>query len=100
MAAIALTEDRLTNGTFELCAEGKHDRHEIVAMLASVIGHKVDAKRIDPAMLGPQMDALRPMFDHYDHHGLQGNALTLRAILGRQARSLREYFDDLANGRC
>ena len=100
VAAIALIEDRLTNGTFELCAEGKLDRRDIAAMLADVTGHEVEARRIDPATLEPEADALRPMFDHYDRHGLHGNALTLRAILGREARSLREYFEDLANGRC
>ena len=100
VAAIALTEDRLTNGTFELCASGRPDRREIAAMLSEVTGHEVEALRIDPATLGPEADALRPMFEHYDRHGLDGNALTLRAILGREPRGLREYFEDLASGRC
>ncbi len=100
VAAIALTEDRLINGTFELCAEAKLNRREIAAMLADVTGHEVEARRIDPATLGPRANALRPMFEHYDRHGLHGNALTLRAILGREPRGLRAYFEDLANGRC
>jgi uncharacterized protein YbjT (DUF2867 family) len=36
------------------------------------------------------------MFDHYNHHGLPGNSLTLRAILGREPRNLRTYFEELA----
>jgi hypothetical protein len=36
------------------------------------------------------------MFDHYEHHGLLGNPLTLRTILGREPRTLRAYFEDLA----
>ncbi|WP_428543070.1 NmrA family NAD(P)-binding protein [Rhodopila sp.] len=101
VAAIALIDDRLTNGTFELCAEGNLDRHAIAAMLADITGHSVEARRIDPTTLvGPKADALRPMYDHYERHGLQGNALTLRAILGREARSLRAYFEHLANARC
>ncbi len=99
VAAIALTEDRLTDGTFELCAEGALNRREIAALLTEVTGHAVAARRTDPATLGPEMDALRPMFDHYDRHELRGNALTLRAILGREPRSLRAYFEGLARER-
>ncbi|MGO8939241.1 MAG: NmrA family NAD(P)-binding protein [Mycobacterium sp.] len=34
---------------------------------------------------------------HYDRHGLPGgNALVLRAILGPEPRSLRDYFAELA----
>jgi hypothetical protein len=36
------------------------------------------------------------MFDWYDRHSLLGNALTLRAILGREPRTLRAYFEELA----
>ena len=38
------------------------------------------------------------MFDWYDKQGLQGNALTLRAILGREPRALRAFFAELAAG--
>jgi hypothetical protein len=37
------------------------------------------------------------MFEHYDHNGLLGCALTLRAILGREPRTLRAYFEELAS---
>jgi len=36
------------------------------------------------------------MCDRYDHHGLPGNPLTLRAILEREPRSLHTYFEELA----
>lgn len=39
---------------------------------------------------------MQRMFDWYDHHPLVGNALTLRAILGREPRTLRDYFEELA----
>ena len=42
------------------------------------------------------MAAMKPMFDWYDRHSLLGNALTLRAILGREPRTLRSYFEELA----
>ncbi len=96
VAATALMEDRLLNGTFELCADDALNRHEIVAMLSDILGQAVQARRIDPATLGAEADALRPMYEHYDQHGLRGNPLTLRAVLGRDARTLRAYFEELA----
>lgn len=51
----------------------------------------------DPAKT-EQPTALRRMFDWYDHHDLLGNALTLRAILGREPRTLQAYFQELASG--
>ena len=46
----------------------------------------IRAERLDPSALGPEAAAMRPMLDHYDRHGLLGNALTLRA-----------YFEELAH---
>ena len=97
VAAIALTEDRLLFGTFELCAEGALDRHGVAALVGEVIGREIKAARIDPDTLGSEAAPMRPMFDHYDRFGLRGNALTLRAILGREPRTLRAYFQELAN---
>ncbi len=99
VAAIALLEDRLVDGTFELCAEGALDRHDVVALLTEVLGQTIQAKRIDPATLGPETSGLRPMFERYDRRGLVGNASTLRALLGREPRTRRMYFEDLAAGR-
>jgi hypothetical protein len=40
---------------------------------------------------------MRRMMAHYDRHGLPGgNPLVLRAILGREPRSLKDYFRELA----
>ena len=94
-AAIALTEDRLLYGTFELCAEGWLNRHDIAALAGEVLGRTVSAGRIDPDTLGDQAAPMRPMFEHYDHTGLRGNALTLRAILGREPRMLRAFFEEM-----
>jgi uncharacterized protein YbjT (DUF2867 family) len=94
-AAIALTEDRLLYGTFELCAEGWLNRHDVAALAGEVLGRTVRAERTDPDTLGAQADPMRPMFEHYDHTGLRGNALTLRAILGREPRTLRAFFEEM-----
>ena len=89
VAAIALTEDRLLDGMFELCAEGALDRHDVAAQAGEVLGCEIKAERIDPRTLGPGAAPMQPMFAHYDRFGLRGNALTLRAILGREPRT---YF--------
>ena len=46
---------------------------------------------------GPLRDVLRPLFAEFDAHGLSGgNGLVLRAILGREPRSFRQFLGDLA----
>jgi uncharacterized protein YbjT (DUF2867 family) len=105
VAAIALTEDRLTFGTFELCAEGNMNRKEVATLIGDVLGRPIDAAKVqlDASRATPgdspearQMAAMKPMFEWYDRHGLLGSALTLRAILGREPRTLRAYFEELA----
>jgi uncharacterized protein YbjT (DUF2867 family) len=99
-AAIALTEDRLLYGTFELCSEGHLDRKDVAAIIGNVLGRDIRADKIDPqtAAGGPggQAPGLKKMFDWYDARGLKGCALTLRAVLGREPRTLRAYFEELA----
>jgi uncharacterized protein YbjT (DUF2867 family) len=101
VAAIALTEERLLYGTFELCAEGWLNRHEVAAMMGETLGRTIKAERVDPkkaaASAGPGASALEKMFAWYDQRGLLGNALTLRAVLGREPRTLRAYLGELAN---
>jgi len=99
-AAIALTEDRLLYGTFELCAEGWLDRKDVAGIIGKVLGRSIKAERVDPKMAaagaGPGAAALGKMFDWYDKHGLMGSALALRAILGREPRTLAAFFAELA----
>lgn len=42
-AALAFTTDRLDYGTFELCAEGLPDRHEVAALMSVALGFPVKA---------------------------------------------------------
>ncbi len=95
-AAIALTSDRLLNGTFELCADGGLNRHEVAAIISEVLGREIKAGTLDPNSLGEAAAPMRPMFAHYDRTGLTGNPLTLRALLNREPLSLRAYFHQLA----
>ena len=98
-AAIALTSERLLNGTFELAADGGLDREQVAALAGAVLGRDIKALRLDPAVLGDIPPWMRAMFEHYDRYPLLGNPLTLRAILGREPRSLRAYFEELAAGQ-
>ena len=101
-AAIALTEDRLVYGTFELCAEGWLNRKDVAEIIGEVLGRPIKAERIDPTMAaagaGPGAPALEKMFDWYDKRGLMGSAVTLRAVLGREPRTLRAFFEELNAG--
>lgn len=96
VAAIALTEDRLLYGTYELASDGWLNRHDVARLMGEALGRSVRAERIDANSLGDDIAPLRPMFAHYDRTGLRANALTLRAILGHEPRQLAEYFNELA----
>ena len=107
VAAVALTEDRLLNGTFELCADGGMNRAEAAAAMGEALGRRIEAAAPDfatwTAQAGLPYDdhqraELTAMYAFYDRHGLVGNTLTLRAILGREPRSLQQFFAELAAG--
>jgi len=105
VAAIALTEDRLAYGSFELCSEGMLTRQEIGQMASDLLGRHVETRQIgfaewaDRAKL-PYGDREKAMLAkihaHISEHGMSGNSLTLRAILGRPARTMRQYLAELA----
>ena len=106
VAAIALTEDRLLYGTFELAAEGNLDRRGVAAIMGGVLGREISAETASfeewagKAGLpedGPVRPGLQKMYAWYDAHGFLGNPLTLRAILGRDARTLKSYFEELTS---
>jgi uncharacterized protein YbjT (DUF2867 family) len=105
VAAMALTGDELSYGTFELCAPGMQDSYEVAAILSEVLGRPITAVQIPLGQYSSQLpegafrDGMTRMMAHYDRHGLPGgNPLVLRAILGREPRSLAEYFRELAAG--
>ena len=97
VAAEALTGDRLLRGTYQLCAEGVYDRHETAAVMGEVLGREVRAGTSDPSEMGDGLpEGMRAMFSWYDAHDLVGNAVTLRAILGREPSTLRDYLESAA----
>ena len=107
VAAIALTEDRLLDGAFELSADGGKNREELAAIATQVSGHPIKAVAADFeewfAKAGlpyddKQKQQLAAMYAHYDQHGLRSNPLTLRMLLGREPRSVEGFFSDLVAG--
>ncbi|WP_198033876.1 NmrA family NAD(P)-binding protein [Bradyrhizobium sp. WSM2254] len=96
VAAIALTENRLAYGTFELCAPGILSRHAVAALLTQMLGREIGVRTLDRSKLGETPRDMLTMFEHYDHHGLVGCSLALRTILGREPRTLLAYFEELA----
>lgn len=104
VAAIAMTGDELSYGTFELCAPGMQDSHETAEIISEVLGRTITPVQIPLQQFasqlpeGPFRDGMSRMMAHYDKHGLPGgNALVLRSILGREPRSLKDYFRELAS---
>ena len=95
VAAIALTEDRLLYGTFELCAEGNMNRHDLAALMSEVLGKQVKPIKIELPAQANMPPKLTRMFDWYDKHALLGNSTILRAILRREPRTLRSFFEEL-----
>jgi uncharacterized protein YbjT (DUF2867 family) len=104
VAAMAMTGNELSYGTFELCAPGMLDSHDTAAILSEVLRRPITPVQIPFDQFasqlpeGPFRDGMGRMMAHYDRHGLPGgNPLVLRAILGREARSLKGYFRELAS---
>jgi uncharacterized protein YbjT (DUF2867 family) len=114
VAALALTSNRLDYGTFELCDAGMVDQVELAAMMSEALDSHSERLRQRPieaveltfdewaqaAQLpeGTFREGMKKIYAHHDRHGYPGgNALVLRAILGREPRSLRQYFYELAS---
>ncbi len=106
-AALALTSDKLSYGTFELSAQGMLNRSQMAAMMAEATGKPIEAAEVpfepwaEAAKIppGPLRDGLSRMYSDYDRYGFPGgNALVLRSILEREPRTLRQFFDELARG--
>lgn len=105
VAAIALTGSHLAWGTFELCAPDLLNRLDIATIASVALGRLIEARQMGfdewAAAARLPLDAyqlrlLAKVHEHYAAHGLAGNALTLRAILGREPRSMRQYIGELA----
>ncbi|BCZ84742.1 hypothetical protein PTKU64_84170 [Paraburkholderia terrae] len=105
VAAIALTEDRLAYASLELCSDERLTRAEIASIAAEELRRPVEARQVKFSewthLLGltydeRKLDLLARIHEHYDRFGLGGNGLTLRAVLGRAPRTMRDFIALLA----
>jgi uncharacterized protein YbjT (DUF2867 family) len=108
VAAMALLENDLTYGTYELCSPELPDREQVAGMMGEVLGRRIRAAQIGfeewiaSAKLpydSEQQRALARVFEYFDAYGSAGNSMVLRTILGREPRTLRQYIEDLAAAR-
>lgn len=105
VAALALTGDKLDYGTFELCAPDLVSRVDIAAIVSETIGQTIEAGelsfdewvRVAHIPEGTFREGLRQLYTYYDKYEFLGNALILRAILGREPRTMQQYIQELAN---
>ena len=107
VAAEAFVSDRLDNGTFELCAPGMYNRVEIAALMSQALDLRIEAGEMsfdwwaDTVEIpeGPARAGLKRMYADYNQYGFRGgNATVLRALLGREPRTLKEFFYELSVG--
>jgi len=103
VAALAMTDKRLSNGTFELSSPGLFSRVDLAALMSEKFGKTITAKdlpvdewakqvKIPP---GELRDGLIAMNKEYDKHGFSGgNALILETILGHEAFTVPQFINE------
>jgi uncharacterized protein YbjT (DUF2867 family) len=105
VAADAFVTDKFDNGTFELCAPGMFNRTELAALMSHALELHIEAGEVSFEMWadkgqipeGPVRSGLKRMYADYNQYGLRGgNPTILKSLLGRQPRSLQEFFRELA----
>ena len=105
IAAQAFVTDRFDYGTFELCAPGLYNRAEIAAMMSEALELLIEAGEMsfdvwaDRAAIpeGPVRAGLKRMYAEYNQYGFRGgNAIILKCLLGREPRTLKQFFQELA----
>jgi uncharacterized protein YbjT (DUF2867 family) len=105
VAALAFTGDALDNGTFELCSAGMFNRAEIAGLMSDALDLRIEPGETsfdawadqEEIPDGPVRAGLKRMYAEYNQFGFRGgNAVVLQRLLGREPRTLKEYFKELA----
>lgn len=102
--ARVLTDPSLRGGTFELCSNEQLTHSEMAVMLGEALGRPVRAEKRSVEDWADwagergwrpwSIQAYVKMCNHYDGHGYPGgNALALRAILGREPGGYRAFAE-------
>ena len=99
VAARALTGDELAFGTFELCSAGPLDSDQTAELVGALLDRPVVAEQISSDAYasrifdGAVREGMLRMLAYYDEFGLAGgNRLVLKSILGREPRTVTDYF--------
>ncbi len=80
---------------------------DLAALIGHALGKPVEAGEISPEKWaqqahippGPLSDGLIAMNNEYDRYGFSGgNGLVLKAILGREPRTVKQFIQGLKNG--
>ncbi len=103
-AALAMTDKRLSNGTFELASPGLFSRVELAALMTKKLGKTIAARDVSVDEWATQVkippgelrDGLIAMNEEYDKYGFSGgNSLILETILGHKACTVPQFIDEL-----
>jgi uncharacterized protein YbjT (DUF2867 family) len=103
VAALAMTGDLLSGGTFELSAPGNCDGVQMAALLTEMTGRRVTAVRTPATEFArrlpqPHRRAFMHMMAYYDQTGLPaGNGRVLAHLLGRDARTVPGFLQELTS---
>jgi uncharacterized protein YbjT (DUF2867 family) len=103
-AALAMTDKRLSYGTFELSSPGMYSRIDLAQLMSERLGKQIKAVAIPVDDWAKQVkipkgelrEGLIAMNKEYDRYGFSGgNALVLETILGKRARTVAAFIDEL-----
>lgn len=106
-AAIVLSSDGHESATYQLAGPQALNQRDMAGIISEAVGRPVQARakgldefRRDAAAAGMATDRIETMCvmnQHYDTHGLTGNANVLRWLLGRDPTDFRTFVErDLA----
>ena len=105
--ARVLTDPTLRGGTYELCSGESLTHAEMAAIFSDVLGREIKAQKrslddwkawaAERGWAPWSIEAYARMCNHYDEYGYSGgNALALRAILGREPTGYRAFAERFA----
>lgn len=102
VAGDVLGEQVYFGATFELAGTYPLSQHEVAAKFEAVLDRKVRASlmdrddwriRMQTKISEYAIETLHMMFEYYERHGLVGNPMVLKGLLGRAPTSLEELIE-------
>jgi len=103
-AALAMTDTRLSYGTFELSSPGMFSRVDLADLMSKKLGKRVIAKDMPVDEWANQVnipsgelrEGLIAMNKEYDKYGFSGgNSLVLDTILGHPSHTVPQFIEEL-----